>query len=682
VTNTPFGSKLPQFGFSQPSQPKKPSPLSQSFSLDDKGESTTPKAPTASLFQPSVSQSPVAPLPKPAKSKDEILEQLAREVVMDADRGLIRQFVEYHARQTVMGVYDELYMESIRELADTFRRETLSYRFGKRWREICWRRRLARQGRERRKRAKKDQSARELKRKLAAEKDAVDDFLKSTRSTVHLEARLQADPQDNAQIPLGEDTEAMASNSHGNKRLKSLDNIDLETPKRKQSAATPRSNFLGFSMLGSQNRPAITSTPSRSNYFRLKAMGINPEGDTNTSQARKRLREDSEEAQAEAQPPNKKSQTPPSAIEARPSGFARPSAPDSGVTSSLSGTIAGTVSLSKARRDDEELFARARAARQAMADSSTWYKSEIQKDGARRKEEAARSLTSPSMERARELARLRSTGLSAASPDVPAYRLRESRFVPRAQYNRAIEIARQKIESRSRSPSRISTPEASQSPSRSASQGLMALSAAATTKISSLPAQLDGKDTQATDSMAHFAALHKAHEDSAWQYEPTFFAESVDPAVSEPDVDGHANGLESLAQNAINEYVDLGSDDETEDQQHIQRSDRSTFEIDDMVDTEAFANDDDDDENEDGEEADDESEEFVGGYAQNPEDFEDDEVYDEDEEEGDEEEDLEDFDEEYEDEEEEEGSDMSANNASNNIKAGTGTAEDAFELSD
>jgi hypothetical protein len=692
VNASPLGPKLPQFGFSQPSQPKKPSPLSQSFPLDDKGESKTPKAPTASLFQPStepVSQKSAAPLPKPTKSKDEVLEQLAREVVLDADRGLIRQFVEYHARQTVMGVYDELYMESIRELADTFRRETLSYRFGKRWREICWRRRLARQGRERRKRAKKDQNARELKRKLAAEQDAVDDFLKSTRSAAHLGASLQdsqasQNHRHDVQVLLDEDIEATTSHSHGNKRLKSLDNIDLETPKKKQPAATPRSNFLGFSMLGSQNRPAISSTPSRSNYFRLKAMGIVPGGDTNASQAKKRLREDSEEATAAAQPPNKKS---PSAKEARPTGIVRPPAPDSAVTNSLS----STSSFSKARQDDEELFARARAARQAMADSSTWYRSEIQKDDVRRKEEAARSLISPSMERARELARLRSVHLGAASPDVPAYRMRESRFVPRAQYNLAIEKAKQKIESRSRSPSRFSTPQASRSPSHSAGQGLMALSAA-TTQASSLPARFDGHDTQATDSMAHFAALHKAPQDAAWQYEPTFFTESVDSALSEPDVNGHGNGLESLAQNAINEYVDLGSDDETEDLQHIPHSDQGTFEVNDMIDTEAFVDDDevDDDEGEDGEEADDEGEEYVGGYAQNPEDFEDEEVYDDEdledeEEEGDDDEELEDSDGEdegEEEEEEEEESDMSASNNNNNIKAGTGTAEDAFELSD
>jgi hypothetical protein len=698
VNASPFGSKLPQFELSQPSQPKTSSPLSQSVSLDNESENKAPKAATTSLFQPPTkpaSQTPSAPLPKPAKSKDGILEQLAREVVLDADRGLIRQFVEYHARQTVMGVYDELYMESIRELADTFRRETLSYRFGRRWREICWRRRLARQGRERRKRAKKDQNARELKRKLAAEKDAVDDFLKSTRSAVHLGASThdsQANHhlQDNTQLPLEEEMTSTAGKSHGSKRLKSLDNIDLETPRRKQPAATPRSNFLGFSMLGSQNRPAISSTPSRSNYFRLKAMGIVPGGDTNASQARKRLREDSEEAPAEAQPPKKKSQTPPSAKEVRSTGLARPTVPDSAVIKPLGSRLAGASQLSKARQEDEELFARARAARQAMAESSTWYKSEIRKDVDRRKEEAVRSLTSPSMERARELARLRSVHPGAASPDVPAYRLRESRFVPRAQYSKAIEKAKQAIESRSRSPSRLSTPQASRSPSHAAGQGLMALSAA-TTQASSLPAQFDGQDAQATDSMAHFAALHKTPEDVAWQYEPTFFAESVDPVLSEPDVNGHGHDLETLAQNAINECVDLGSDDETEDLQKIPRSDQSTFEINDLVGTEAFAEDDGDDidgdEVEDSEEADDEGGEFVGGYALNPEDFEDEEVYDEedledeeDEEEDDDEEELEDFDEE-DGEEEEMESDVSVSN-NNNIKAGTGTADDAFELSD
>ncbi|KAG9859550.1 hypothetical protein KCU63_g6955, partial [Aureobasidium melanogenum] len=474
--------------------------------------------------------------------------------------------------------------------------------------------------------------------------------------------------------------------SHGNKRLKSLDNIDLETPKRKQPAATPRSNFLSFSMLGSQNRPAISSTPSRSNYFRLKALGINPVGETNpTPQLKKRLREDSEEAQAQAQPPNKKSQTPPSAVVARPSGSARPLASGSAFTKSLSSGPTATESLSKARQEDEELFARARAARQAMADSSAWYRSEIRKDDTRRKEEAGRSLTSPSMERARELARLRSSKPGAASPDVPAYRLRESRFVPRTQYNLAIEKARQKIESRSRSPSRLSTPRASQSPSRSAGKGLVALSTAKAL-TSPLLAPSERQDTQATNSMAQFAALHKAPESSAWQYEPTFFAESVEPALSETDIKEHGNNLEDLAQNAMNEYVDLGSDDEAEDLQQGEHSDQSTFEVNDMVDTEAFADDDDDDgdEEEDIEEADDEGEEYVGGYAQKSEDFDDEEVYDEDdpEEEEEEEEGLEDFDEEDGDDDDDELSDMSAINASNNIKAGTGTADDAFELSD
>ncbi|TIA56076.1 hypothetical protein D6C79_00139 [Aureobasidium pullulans] len=604
---SPFGSKLPQFNFSQPSQPKKPSPLSQSFSLDDKTQSKSPQvsalktqqpAPAASALKPSASilkQTPVAAPQKPIRSKDEILERLAREVVLDTDRGLIRQFVEYHARQTVMGVYDELYMESLRELADTFRRETLSYRFGKRWREICWRRRLARQGRERRKRAKKDQSARELKRKLAAEKDAVDEFLKSTSSAIHLGASMrESEARQNfvdVQVSLENDADQKTSSrSHEQKRPRTLESIDRETPRRKQPAATPRSNFLGFSMLGSQNRPAISSTPSRSNYFRLKALGINPGEETlNTTQAKKRLREDSEEAQAEASP-SKRSQTPPAAIDTRPSSSTRPLIGESRVTKSFGGSLAGIESLSKARQEDEDLFARARAARQAMADSSAWYRSEIHKDDVRRKEEVARSLTSPSMERAREAARFRSTKAGAASPDVPAYRLRESRFVPRTQYNLAIEKAKQNIESRSRSPSRLSTPGAVHSPSHTVKNRLTATT---NTQPSPVLASLDGQSTQATDSMAQFAGLVKPSEDPAWQYDPSFFANSINPASSDAGLNVNWHGLEDVAQSAINEYVDLASDDETDDLHEVQGHDQA-FKIKDIVDTEAFADGDED----------------------------------------------------------------------------------------
>ena len=188
--------------------------------------------------------------------------------------------------------------------------------------------------------------------------------------------------------------------------------------------------------------------------------------------------------------------------------------------------------------------------------------------------------------------------------------------------------------------------------------------------------------------MAQFAGLVKPSENPAWQYDPSFFANSINPASSDAGLNVNWHGLEDVAQSAINEYVDLASDDETDDLHEVQGHDQA-FKIKDIVDTEAFADGDEDEEEGEDEEAeddaDDEGEEFVGGYAQNPDDFEDgEEVYDEEESEIEGEE-FDDYDEEGEEESDGDMSNshsLSADNASNNIKAGTGTAEDAFELSD
>jgi hypothetical protein len=689
---SPFGSKLTQSNFIQSSQPKKPSPLSQSYSPDDSAEAT-PAQGLAAEAQQDESASSVLNLPVPAskqpavvpssnapKSKDEILQRLASEIVLDFDRGLIRQFVEYQVGQTMSEVYNEIYMETQHELADTFRRETLSYRYGKRWREICWRRRLARQGRERRKRAKKDQSVRELKRKHAAERDAVDDFLKSTSSAGHAGASTHEPParrHDHSARDAEHGTErGVSTHPYAHRRPESHDDIDVQTPKRKQSAPTPRSNFLGFSMMGSQNRPAITSTPSRSNYFRLKALGINPINPSDEPaappQTRKRLREDSEEASAETCTSRKRTRTPPAAAEdtltAQPSKL-------------------GGHGLSGARQEDEELFARARAARQAMAESSAWYQSEMQKDAARRKEDMARSLTSSSMERARQAARSKAI---ATPPDVPAYRLRESRFVPRDQYKLAVTKAKLKIETRSQSPFQSSTPGIAKTWSRSAEKRWSTISTP-----NARQSLMEEQETQAADSMAQLAALHKVPEHSAWQYEPTFFTESIDPVLSEPNVNEYLvsdktsrsspdGALESVARDAMNGYVDIASDSESDGLAQDESQGHGIYDVADMVNVEA------DDDEEDEEEEDDED--VIGGYAQDPEGYEDLESFDEEEEEEEEEgeeeveEEEENFDDSDDDEESEEGlsnsRSLSAEDGNSNIKAGTGTADDAFELSD
>ena len=283
------------------------------------------------------------------------------------------------------------------------------------------------------------------------------------------------------------------------------------------------------------------------------------------------------------------------------------------------------------------------------------------------------------LERARQAARLRSTFNESTAlsktPDVPAYRLRESRFVPRERYNLAIEKAKQNIESRSRSPSHASSPAMARSPLDIGTKQNVAQSALVTQR-SHLFASSTGLESQAIDSMAQLAALHKVPEDPAWQYEPSFFAGSIDPSLS---VNGFAEQTPSKStsdrssaseEQGITEFVDLGSDSESED---VQQNEDSR-EVDDDV--SQLGN---------GSREDDESDGLVGGYAQDPDDFDDEEGFDE--EEGDEVE-GEQYDE-FDDEEEESVEDSSDDElahqvlpSDSGIKAGTGTAEDAFELSD
>ena len=176
--------------------------------------------------------------------------------------------------------------------------------------------------------------------------------------------------------------------------------------------------------------------------------------------------------------------------------------------------------------------------------------------------------------------------------------------------------------------------------------------------------------------MAQLAALHKVPENPAWQYEPSFFAGSIDPSLS---VNGFAEQTPSKSasersptseEQGITEFVDLGSESESE----VVQQDEGSEEVDD-----------DESQLDDESQGDDESDGLVGGYAQDPDDLGDEEEYDEeevDEVEGEEYDDIEDEDEgSFEDSSDDEMTHQVLPSDSG-IKAGTGTAEDAFELSD
>ncbi|GAB7347936.1 hypothetical protein MBLNU459_g5450t2 [Dothideomycetes sp. NU459] len=477
-------SRKPSFTFQ--SQPKKPSPLSQSFTANDSNSSaidTSPAIPaenplsspkrTPSFGGGTISKATVdtpSPVISPAttqldssksqpyiqsRPKVDILEKLAEEVITDINTGLIRQFVEYHARTTVMEIYDQLYMENIQELADNFRKETLSYRYGRMWRDICWQRRLVRQGREKRRRARRTHEAKELRRRLGVENNAVDQFLKSSqqkhlkgsiadargrpgiesRSAMHLEQRHKSsvDPITVSATSTAEyrvsangsdrrtslDQGESLKNSTIVNRLNNATNV-AESPGRttRGITPTPRSSYLTFGTQSIKGQGNDSTPSSRSNYFRLKALGIDPNGTTNSSLGKKRARGQSEEDLKELPPPSKKSRTPPrSSVEVDELQYSIASPIYSPLISRLDvgETRPSSTSkpLSAAQQEDEALFARARAARQAMSDTAAWYRSELQRDERQRAEELSRPIETSSMQKARQEARLRASQTSS-----------------------------------------------------------------------------------------------------------------------------------------------------------------------------------------------------------------------------------------------------------------------------
>ncbi|KAL1302541.1 hypothetical protein AAFC00_002924 [Neodothiora populina] len=718
-------SKPPPSLFPQPNQPKKPSPLSRSFSAAAEevvpGDAVPPHPPAKSTTNPfgnlnsGVSGAPFAALPKPKPdaapsnavarteplaskpvpppepklSKKQILQNIAREVTLDVDTGFIRQYVEFHARQTILEVYDQLYTESLQQLADNFRAEKLSFRYGKRWRDICWRRRLARQGREKRQRAAKRQHAREMEKKIAAENNAVDNFLKSVHGKrPHDDTPRKANDtvkdrplynastgQDQSAAPgIFNSTNGLDLHSKINKPATAMSNV--ATPARRQ---TPQVSLAGT--------PATTT---RSNYFRLRALGIDPNGAA--ASTRKRAREDSEEPAVES-PIARKTRLPANTDllnTAGTEGVISPVEPSAQSPASSRPQSRSRVP-SKTEEEDEALFARARAARQALSESAAWYRSETQNIETQSRQELSRTLETPSMQRAREMARLRASTSSAGfgssiassilTQDVPAYRLRESRFLPRDNYTQAVAKARDLMESRSRTPAQ--QPASRHSPSMGSVGRIYAQKVVQTPRVSPPPpaaAQYNALShfaAQVEDHIAHVDDLH--YDNTNGTFLPSNGAdlsvtEFLQQQQQQQSIPQSINGTEEDADQELVDYDDDEYDDDADDDEHgWDRVDVS------RVDNEygegtSYSDDEED------EEAEEELEEI--------------EKDEEAEEEGDElDEEASDYDEEEDEDEEDDGFAGGRYSAGFNggtpngagasvIKAGTGTADDAFELSD
>ena len=505
-----LGSGTRKLSSSRDHRPEKPSPLSHSFTAGDDssaiaeghpGESFTTKPPPQGLFSIRQSQvtgiGPVAPENRSVPSSesdggdfDAIVARIAEEFYTDPIRGILKQYIDHNVRQTIRDVQGQIENERLAEVVNQYNRFRIHKKFGKRWRDLFWQKRLAKSGRERRERRQRrlqQRSSREIDggslfnantsggHSQAGSVDGAENF--GVRQSVEVDmygrpiiGRLASHAIDTFhQVNAGakrptsshgpEDVSQARQHSH--KRMKSTSHVDERGRIAKPSSTShpnsdllKRSSFLGFSPPhdGSNNK-----NTTKSNYFKLKAMGVHRVDESIKPRGTKRPLSALGQESTQTSPPALRS---PSLLA---SNFAKPS------DRTLMPPPSSTPARTPISNDDEDLFTRLKAARENLMDSTTFYKSEIGKDDELRRSlnssHSSNEFESPSMARARLEARMRASrgpsesGASSNRRDVPAYRLRESKFLPRESYGRAIERAKEIRESRSRETSRPESPQ-------------------------------------------------------------------------------------------------------------------------------------------------------------------------------------------------------------------------------
>ena len=475
-----FGAGSDQFN-----RPTHPSPLAQTYTAASDAPPTA-KSATRAPLQPSqtavpsfagatLSKKPASVTPEPSFSS--IINEVARKVTLSSDTGLLDQFLEFYIGKVITDVQEELHFERINAQADKHRASVLSHRFLKRWKDICRRRRLARQGREKRKRAQ--QRLLESKNQAASEtasiavsasvlgrthrgsvmgaelsrQEEVDKMFQQSISSGRWSRLAKKDEQakGGSKRPTSSHSMQSLASSHDttHKRLKSMSHVDDSGRISKpvpmgppSSGALKRSSFRE----ALPDNPPIAST-TKSNYFRLKALGRAHVYDYAPTHSRKRQHAEVADSPA----PSSRAEP----AEASP--LHRESPPSSKLRRSSNSSVTSRHTA----EETDAIIARARAARELLRDgSASFFQPEKDTNDPLRQSTGSQVLyDSPSMERARMDARWRASqngtdfGSSRRS-DVPAYRLRESKFVPREQYGKAIDRSREFRQSRSGNSSR------------------------------------------------------------------------------------------------------------------------------------------------------------------------------------------------------------------------------------
>ncbi|KAJ8610196.1 hypothetical protein MRB53_038697 [Persea americana] len=336
-----------------------PTTTSSQFNHKPIIESPHTSIPPATIAPPS-QQAPASTLPPPKATKpeprrtppDEVYDTVARTLILQR-HGLLEQCLQHLARPLIEAAKQQADDERLNADADDFRRMHLSLRYGRRWRDVCWRMRLKRRGGSRRAKMREARSRRS------------GSFGSATASI-----------DDEPEVPAEEPKQ---NGEHRN------DAAELENLRRFRAMVDEASRSRALPLPRGQNT-------TRTSYFKLKAMGLDPNSAILTQRAeplfeRKRLVGDSE-PETTVDVPTKRTKISP-----------------------------------KPKNEDDELFAAARAVREAMNDSIAFFREEAAKPipllSSRRQSPPRETYRAPTQS---------SSGLP------PAYRSRPSRFLPREMY--------------------------------------------------------------------------------------------------------------------------------------------------------------------------------------------------------------------------------------------------------
>ncbi|KAI9672200.1 MAG: hypothetical protein M1831_002014 [Alyxoria varia] len=440
--------------------------------------------------------------------KDKVIDELAQKLMLEQN-GFLDQFVEYTTRPMVEAAIDRIRDGKYQEQADEFRLRSLSLRYGQMWREISRRRRRARWGQEQRRRRRERAEERAMRTQQTSISAHLEAAQKARRARAAASAANTSSTPDRHEA---RETLANSSNrpssrlsSAHQQRQSQTPTEPLRDPKMTSSRGHPARHGSSPMLRGTRSSNSVLKPgrtlndpnfgqrrdTTRSTYFKLRAMGLDP-NDSNLFPRNRDFDNDGVENNAneilKPKPNPRKRSLDQSAdsIDAIQNGTkTSDERPAKRNATTPPGQINGEPSPKLTpEEEDEALFAKVREATKAMTESIAYLKEEVkrssQENSRRNSGDVARSgMQNPDVhtrtpshmntntQGSNDLLDGRpSSSISRISKAPPKYRNRISKFLPRDRYaDRAMKDMSQSIERQAQTMESAADPRPSNSPS-------------------------------------------------------------------------------------------------------------------------------------------------------------------------------------------------------------------------